>query len=556
MKKWVGGRGFRCITGNLFILMVACLCLTLGSETSFALNGADVAIYNDAIAPADPVTGASRSGAWQDGITAITRMLTWMGLSYEQITYEDLNDSTLDLSTLYKVLLFPGGWAYWYSYWISLSGKERIHSFVQNGGGYFGICAGSFFAARKNVWEGVFYGDNAFINAYGELTGVGLDLFPGTAVGPINGIAPWPTYEMTTIDFPNQTEILADYKKAPFSEVILYYGGPYFTPDPGVEVEVLGNYRYNDQPALIALGHGSGRIVLTGPHPEIEEDSDRDGVTIEGEDEMDDKGSDWELARHLFNWLMSGGHPSCPELYAWNGEAYQLQGFLYTKTHCPESESYQVQLIDPVAPRDGELSFLIKEIDREVSFINSMALFYRYAGDPEAIWFPLPMLRAEHSSGGDVMQALIEKDDSRVYMTPGDEISVQWALPIEGDLSGIDIASVASGYYLWSHETWCEVLAIGRAFYAGPGDTVTLSACVNNMSTQTLPDNAVVSFNLVDGFNTPVGTVSAASLAPGSPHGYYLDWTVPDHAAPGIYRYEVSVWIGDTDVTWKGSALP
>jgi len=162
-------------------------------EPSFALNGADVAIYNDSIAPSDPTTGEKRSGAWQDGVTAIKNMLTWMGLTYEQITYNDLNYSTQDFSSLYKVMLFPGGVAYWYNYWISLSGKTRIRNFVTNGGGYFGICAGSFFASDVTVWEGIAYDDNSHYNAYGELTGYDLDLFPGTGTGPISEIAPWPT---------------------------------------------------------------------------------------------------------------------------------------------------------------------------------------------------------------------------------------------------------------------------------------------------------------------------------------------------------------------------
>lgn len=286
------------------LFVVLCFSHIVWEDTCFALAGAHVAIYNDSGAPADPVTGASRSGAWQDGIAAIKCMLDWMGLSHEEISYHDLNDPSADLLSLYDVLLFPGGFAHWYNYWISSSGKNRIRNFVNNGGGYFGICAGSFFAADTVVWEGIPYGDGYSYNAYGELTGYDLDLFSGTATGPVNGIAPWPAYGMATINFEAESEILPDYKTAPYSENIFYYGGPYFTSPQGGSVKVLGNYEYNQEPALVAFAYGSGRVVLTGPHPEVDVDSPMDCLTLDGEDEMNDEGSDWELSLHLFKWIM------------------------------------------------------------------------------------------------------------------------------------------------------------------------------------------------------------------------------------------------------------
>jgi len=251
--------------------------------------------------------------------------------------------------------------------------------------------------------------------------------------------------------------------------------------------------------------------------------------------------------------IKSTCHPSCPDLYAWNGEDYQFAGSLFTRTHSPESEFYQAQLIHPVVPKGDRLSFLIKEIDKEVSYINSVNMFYRYDWDPGENWVSLPFLSAVHNRDGNVMEALMEKDDNRVYMMPGDEIAVEYALPIAG-LPGIQFAAVASGYYLWSHETWCEVLALGRELRVEPGDTVTLRAYVNNMSTKALPDNAVVSFTLQGGLN--VGTVSAAGLAPGSSQWYSLTRTVPGGFTPGTYTYEASVWVGEADVTWKPEYYP
>jgi glutamine amidotransferase-like uncharacterized protein len=277
--------------GAIFIILFMCWFSLSSGEMANALNGADFAIYNDSIAP------PGESGVWTDGVTAIKNMLTWMGLTYEEITYKDLNGSTQNFSGLYKIMLFPGGYAYWYNYWINETGKERIRTFINDGRGYFGICAGAFFASDRTLWKGLLYDDAA---------GYDLDLFPGTATGPINEIADWDTegYNMATFNFEHESAVLSPYKPTPYTEDILYYGGPYFSSDEGADIEVLSTYGYNGQPAIVAFQYGSGRVVLSGPHPEIEEDSSRDGVTIDREDEMDDNGSDWELVLSILHWLM------------------------------------------------------------------------------------------------------------------------------------------------------------------------------------------------------------------------------------------------------------
>jgi len=274
------------LTTSLFCL-IGVLILVPGKNAS-ALTGADVALYDDSIAP------SGYRGAWQDGVTALKYMLTYLGYSYEVITYNDLNSSAQNFSTLYKTILFPGGYAQWYNYWINKFGKTRIRNFVYQGGNYVGICAGAYFASDKIVWEGVTYDDNVDYNAYGELTGYDLDLFAGTGTGPMNGIADWDTvgYEMTTLNFNNSGTIS-------FSEDILYYGGPYFTPDSGAVVRTVATYSYNGASAIVSSPYGSGKVLLIGPHPEIEEDSARDGVTISREDSLDDNGSDWTMMWYL-----------------------------------------------------------------------------------------------------------------------------------------------------------------------------------------------------------------------------------------------------------------
>ena len=128
-------RGLKPLCKYLCVLAL----LTLSAQC-FGLVGADVALYNDSIAP------VGKRGAWPEGVTAIKNMLTTLGLTYEEVSYADVNLSPLDFNSLYDVIIVPGGFALWYNHWISLAGKDRIRNFVANGGGYFGICAGSFFA--------------------------------------------------------------------------------------------------------------------------------------------------------------------------------------------------------------------------------------------------------------------------------------------------------------------------------------------------------------------------------------------------------------------------
>ncbi len=83
---------------------------------------------------------------------------------------------------------------------------------------------------------------------------------------------------------------------------ILYYWGSVLVPDTGAEVTVLAGYNATDQLAMLAFNYDSGRVFLVGTYPEIEEDSDRDGVTFG--DKLEDQGSDWELMKSAAVWCL------------------------------------------------------------------------------------------------------------------------------------------------------------------------------------------------------------------------------------------------------------
>lgn len=175
---------------------------------------------------------------------------------------------------------------YQYSQSISSEGKKNIRDFVYSGGSYIGICGGAYFASERVIWQGT------------ELPMTPLRLFAGTAKGPIDAIAPYPNCTMSRVIIVNSFHPIT--QSCSDSEWILYCYGPMFIPRSFVDI--LGRYETGSQPAILAFNSGLGRVFLIGLHPEIEEDSDRDGVTFG--DSFDDSGSDWELMRRAVLWCL------------------------------------------------------------------------------------------------------------------------------------------------------------------------------------------------------------------------------------------------------------
>jgi len=221
---------------------------------------------------------------WEDGVVAFEKFLDYKNISHTRITASYINLNPL---SNYKVLFFPGGDADFYNSLINQNGVTHIRNFVINGGSYIGICAGADYACDKLIWEGIEYD-------------YPLDLFKGTAIGPIDNLAVWPKYSMTTVNMNKSCEIN---KFQPLTKQILYWGGTYFEPNNDANIEVIATFaNYQNLPAIISFYYQKGRVLLISPHPEIEEDSERDNTNVA--EELKDWGTDWDFLWSATDWLL------------------------------------------------------------------------------------------------------------------------------------------------------------------------------------------------------------------------------------------------------------
>ncbi len=263
----------RVIYGVALIISVMLVLTTVSGNKPEEDKIADVLIYAGVV-------------AWGDGVLAFEKFLEFKGLTWYECdgTYIENNN----LIGSFDAIHFPGGNSGYYIDNINSVGLQNIRNFVSAGGGNIRICTGGYFACDRVIWEGTTYEHP-------------LDLFNGVGYGAIDEIAPWPGYAMTTINI-NLTNPINQYE--PSTEYTLYYGGAAYYPDERQEMNVIGTYElFNDDAAMINFEYGNGRVILIGPHPEIEEDSTRDGVSFG--DNLEDIGTDWNLLWTCIDWLMS-----------------------------------------------------------------------------------------------------------------------------------------------------------------------------------------------------------------------------------------------------------
>lgn len=159
-------------------------------------------------------------------------------------------------------LLMPGGADMFYCEKLNGIGNKKIREFVENGGIYLGICAGSYYGCAELDWASN-WDNEEIIKGKRELA-----FYSGKATGPIEqycdktkpfpeGYAP----QICHISYDDGLEKL-DLK-------LNYNGGPYFS-EPNNNATVLARYSNlkDKPPAIIECKIGKGLTILSSPHIE------------------------------------------------------------------------------------------------------------------------------------------------------------------------------------------------------------------------------------------------------------------------------------------------
>jgi predicted deacylase/glutamine amidotransferase-like uncharacterized protein len=179
---------------------------------------------------------------------------------------DDIRDGALKH---FDLVVFPGGSGSKQAATLGKTGRQEVREFVENGGGYVGICAGAYLAAANYKWSLAISNHKTFCETR-DIPGVGRKSMwfrgPATTV----------TMELTT----EGRQILGN-REGVFE--VRYQNGPIVSPagkEDLPDYRVLAWFRsenaaYDTQkgtmtntPAIIASDFGKGRVLCISPHPE------------------------------------------------------------------------------------------------------------------------------------------------------------------------------------------------------------------------------------------------------------------------------------------------
>lgn len=220
-------------------------------------------------------------GTWDTGRKHLKLFFQQYGYTWQSLTPERIKNGSWKPEPT-QLLLMPGGQSWTYLEDLSEQGAEEIKKFLSLGGSYLGICAGAFYATSNR--EG------------GKKTGP-------YGIGLLDGVA----YDGTALGTSPFKDGMLDFWILSLQKVMrmVLFGGPSFRyssqEEQEKQVQVLARFPTIQEPAIVRLDFGSGRVALSGPHLEIEENLEDWGP------EFNDPESDWPLLNTLIQELLMGG---------------------------------------------------------------------------------------------------------------------------------------------------------------------------------------------------------------------------------------------------------
>jgi glutamine amidotransferase-like uncharacterized protein len=244
------------------LLISSCLPIVQNSTTVQAdteLTEIQVGVYNG-----EPAQGPSA--------LALKNMFEWMGATVIWLDGEAIRNGTLNNIDL---VVFGGGSANNFALDIGETGIVQIRQFIASGGSYFGICGGGNFASDH------------------------LGLCSGTWMTDIPGMPGGAALTELSV---NQVSTSPDLSSESESYQVYFSHSAYFRPTFQASIIRIMSYPTNDEAAMFVARYGSGTLFASGPHPEYEEGSHRDGSTVY--DFLHDPDSEWDILQRVTQWLI------------------------------------------------------------------------------------------------------------------------------------------------------------------------------------------------------------------------------------------------------------
>ncbi len=282
--------------------------VTFSGETSRGTMSRRFAIY---------ATRDVDGGAWPGLLPALARSIEHAGHQPVALRAEDIRRGRLTRDR-FDVLVMPGGFAWGYVQ--QLSGHEQsIRSFVNDGGGYVGISAGSFYEADRVIWHEI---SPQIPIEYP------LDLYSSIIEGDLEDVAPWPTWNLATVSFADPTLWSG-------SLTGLYWGEGFYWengfPPLTVSGRLTGASAYAGTAVVVRHSSGAGRVFSPNFHFEVEEGDDRDWAFFD-DWQYDstlpqvDPETDWDMLANGYDWVSAEGiatssSPGATHLAVRKGEA-------------------------------------------------------------------------------------------------------------------------------------------------------------------------------------------------------------------------------------------
>lgn len=177
----------------------------------------------------------------------------------EQITKDYFNLNDWQNTT--ALIIFPGGKDIPYHEALKGPPLRSIRQFVENGGKYFGICAGAYFGCRYIEFE-----KGGSLEVLGERE---LNFFTGKGIGPAYGLNQFSYQDESGAHLALLTVLTKD---NPLETKIYFNGGCFFESfEENASIQTLARYQdlKNQPKAIIQCQIGKGMALLSGVHPEF-----------------------------------------------------------------------------------------------------------------------------------------------------------------------------------------------------------------------------------------------------------------------------------------------